>query len=57
MMFGIGASWLFPTVFKSVADFRMILYSLVLIAVMILRPQGLFGLNEVWDFWRRRGRA
>jgi len=38
-------------------DLRMIIYSLALILMMILRPQGLFGLHEIWDLWRRRGRA
>ena len=33
------------------ADYRMILYSLVLILVMILRPQGLLGVAELWDLW------
>jgi branched-chain amino acid transport system permease protein len=35
-------------------DLRMIIYSLALILMMILRPQGLFGLHEIWDLWRRR---
>jgi branched-chain amino acid transport system permease protein len=37
-------------------DLRMIIYSLALILMMILRPQGLFGLHELWEFrpWRRR---
>jgi branched-chain amino acid transport system permease protein len=37
-------------------DLRMIIYSLALILMMILRPQGLFGLHEIWEFrpWRRR---
>jgi branched-chain amino acid transport system permease protein len=33
------------------AQYRMIFYSLVLIAVMILRPQGLLGVAELWDLW------
>jgi len=37
-------------------DLRMIIYSLALILMMILRPQGFFGLHEVWELrpWRRR---
>jgi branched-chain amino acid transport system permease protein len=35
-------------------DLRMIIYSLALILMMILRPQGLLGLHEIWDVWRRR---
>jgi branched-chain amino acid transport system permease protein len=33
------------------AQYRMIFYSLVLIFVMILRPQGLLGVAELWDLW------
>jgi branched-chain amino acid transport system permease protein len=33
------------------SQYRMILYSLVLILVMILRPQGLLGVAELWDLW------
>ena len=35
-------------------DLRMIIYSLALILMMILRPQGLFGLREIWNVRRRR---
>jgi len=31
------------------ADYRLIIYSLLLIGMMLLRPQGLFGLREFWD--------
>jgi branched-chain amino acid transport system permease protein len=33
------------------AEYRMIFYALTLIVLMILRPQGLFGVHEVWDVW------
>lgn len=33
------------------SQYRMIIYSLVLICVMILRPQGLLGVRELWDLW------
>ncbi len=44
-----------PEVFRSFADYRMIVYALALIIVMILRPQGIMGVHEVWDtrLWRR----
>jgi branched-chain amino acid transport system permease protein len=42
------------------SDYRLVIYSLLLIATMILRPQGLFGVHEIWDylpakwqFWNR----
>ena len=37
----------------NLAEFRMVIYALLLILVMILRPQGLFGIHEIWDFFRR----
>ncbi len=44
------------------AEYRMIPYALALILLMIFRPQGLFGVHEIWDIggrlWRRmRGRS
>ncbi len=45
----------------SLSDYRMVLYALMLIMIMIVRPQGLFGVREVWDylpdswqFWRSK---
>ena len=40
------------------AQYRMVLYALALILLMIFRPQGLFGIREIWDWFpgRRRGR-
>lgn len=34
------------------ADYRMVIYALALILIMLLRPQGLFGTNEIWDLAR-----
>lgn len=34
-------------------DLRMVIYSLALILMMILRPQGLFGDRELSDVWRK----
>jgi branched-chain amino acid transport system permease protein len=44
-----------PEALRFVAEYRMIVYALALILMMIVRPQGLFGVHEVWDFlpWRR----
>jgi branched-chain amino acid transport system permease protein len=38
-------------------SYRMILFALVLILMMIFRPQGLLGLNEVWDLFRNRSKG
>lgn len=37
-------------------DFRMILYSLILILFMVFRPNGLFGRHEVWHVFTRKRR-
>jgi len=44
-----------PELFRGFADYRMPVYALALIVVMIVRPQGLFGIKELWDtpLWRR----
>jgi branched-chain amino acid transport system permease protein len=44
-----------PELFREFADYRMPIYALALIIVMIVRPQGLFGIKELWDtaWWRR----
>ncbi len=44
---------LLPEVLRPVAEYRMIIYSLALIAIMLVRPQGLLGGRELWP--RRRG--
>jgi branched-chain amino acid transport system permease protein len=37
------------------SDYRMIIYALALITVMLLRPQGIMGIKELWEtsLWRR----
>ncbi len=35
-------------------DPRMVIYSIMLIALMLTRPQGLFGRRELWDFLPKR---
>jgi hypothetical protein len=36
----------------------MVVYAALLIALMLLRPQGIFGTHELWDlpFFKRRAR-
>lgn len=34
-------------------DYRMIIYSLALIILMLVRPQGLLGHKEIWNFWSK----
>jgi len=41
-----------PEMFKR--DPRMVIYSMMLIGLMLTRPQGLFGRRELWEFLPRR---
>jgi branched-chain amino acid transport system permease protein len=41
-----------PELLRGFGEWRMILYSLLLIATMILRPQGLLGQRELWPISR-----
>jgi branched-chain amino acid transport system permease protein len=50
---------LLPEYLRGVAEYRMVIYALALILMMIFRPQGLLGVHELWDaaFWRRKKRG
>lgn len=41
-----------PELLRPIADYRMVIYSLLLIAMMILRPSGLLGNHELTDVVR-----
>jgi branched-chain amino acid transport system permease protein len=48
---------LLPEVLRPIAEYRMIIYALLLITMMLLRPQGLLGGRELWPKrWRQRRR-
>lgn len=40
---------LLPEWLRGVAEYRMIIYALALILMMIFRPQGLLGVHEIWE--------
>lgn len=40
---------LLPEALRSVADYRMVVYALALVVMMLVRPQGLLGLHELWE--------
>ncbi len=55
---------LLPEWLRGVHEYRMVIYALLLIVIMIVRPRGLLGLREVWDYlparlrwWERPARA
>jgi ABC-type branched-subunit amino acid transport system permease subunit len=49
-----------PEALRGISEYRMIIYSLLLIVMMLLRPQGLMGTRElpspmaIWRWWRGR---
>jgi branched-chain amino acid transport system permease protein len=38
-----------PEALREFDQYRLIAYALLLIFMMLLRPQGLFGIHEIWD--------
>ena len=44
-----------PELFREFSEYRMIAYALALIIVMLVRPQGIMGVKELWEtgWWRR----
>jgi branched-chain amino acid transport system permease protein len=50
----VTLTWLLEQL-RGVDQYRMVGYSLLLIVLMLARPQGLFGTRELWDLplWRR----
>jgi branched-chain amino acid transport system permease protein len=45
----VALEWL-----RGLDQYRMVIYSVLLILLMLTRPGGLFGTHEIWDRWPRR---
>lgn len=43
-----------PEALRDLQQYRLVIYALLLIGMMLLRPQGLFGVKEVWDLFRKK---
>jgi len=46
-----------PEFLRDFEQYRLIVYAFLLIIMMLLRPQGLFGIHEIWQIWPRRAGA
>ena len=46
-----------PEFLRDFDQYRLIVYALLLIAMMLVRPQGLFGIHEIWQIWPRRRKS
>jgi branched-chain amino acid transport system permease protein len=55
IVLGAAILVILPEVFREFADYRMIVYALALVVVMIARPQGIMGVHELWElgWWRK----
>ncbi len=42
-----------PEYLRALANLRMVIYSVLLVGLMLVRPRGLLGTTELWDYWRR----
>ena len=48
---GSAAITLIMEYFRDISQYRMLIYGLLLVIIMVFRPEGLLGSNEVWDLW------
>ncbi len=46
-----------PEALREFQQYRLVVYALLLIIMMLVRPQGLFGVREIWDYFPRSRRA
>jgi len=55
VVFGALALIGLPELLREFAEFKLLVYGAVLMLMMILRPQGLFGVREIWEIgpWSR----
>lgn len=58
---GSAAITLIMEYFRDISQYRMLIYGLLLVIIMVFRPEGLLGSREIWDFspfkffkWRRK---
>lgn len=49
---GSAAITLIMEYFRDISQYRMLIYGLLLVIIMVFRPEGLLGSHEVWDFFR-----
>jgi branched-chain amino acid transport system permease protein len=45
---------LLPEALRDLQQYRLVLYAVLLIVMMLVRPQGLFGVKELWDLWGQK---
>ncbi len=48
---------LLPELLRVFAEYRMVIFSASLVAVMLWRPMGIMGHKEIWHFFKKKGEA
>jgi len=43
-----------PEMLRDFDQYRLIVYASLLVVMMLIRPQGLFGIYEIWQFFPKR---
>lgn len=54
VMLAAGLLTALPEFLREFEQYRLIVYALLLIFMMLVRPQGLLGIHEIWDLWTHR---
>ena len=49
-----GLLTILPELLREFSDWRLVVYAITLIVMMRVRPQGLFGIREIWELGRPR---
>ena len=42
--------------FRDISQYRMLIYGVLLVVIMVFRPEGLLGSREVWQLFSMKGR-
>ena len=53
-LLGASTITLVTELFRPISQYRMFIYGLILVMVMVLRPEGILGNREIWEFFYRK---
>ena len=53
---GSAAITLIMEYFRDISQYRMLIYGVLLVVIMVFRPEGLMGSRELWDFLKFGGK-
>ncbi len=53
-IFGAVILTIISEMMRGFSEYRMIVYSVILVALMLIRPKGIFGKTEIWDLLKKK---